>query len=93
MLTIGIILIIVSILLVIWVLYSWKNIHQINQDVDKQNQEINQQNKELKEVNQELYNYYQQIYNTIENNKQQLSDIQSNITKTINKIMEENIIS
>ena len=52
MLIISVILIIVSILLTIWAIYNILNVHQVNENVDKQNQANLQKAKELElEIN------------------------------------------
>lgn len=102
MLTIGIILIIVSILLVIYSVHSLRNIHQINQNIDKQNQELETRNQELnrecesltyilnktsEDINKETYEL-NSLLTQSKIQKEQLSDIQSNISKTLDNQKE-----
>jgi hypothetical protein len=96
MLTIGIILIIVSILLVIYSVHSLRNVHQINQNIDKQNQELQQEHdkliKNLDVIKKKFFNENQN-YRDIKQEvlvankelietKRHLNDIQNNIIKT-----------
>lgn len=81
MLTIGIILIIVSILLVIYSVRSLNKakllkeyVHLYNEDIDKQNQELEQKNQEIKTI--------------LAKDKEYLADIQNNISKTIDNQKE-----
>ena len=102
MLTIGIILIIVSILLVIYSIHSLRNVHQINQDIDKQNQKLEIKNQELnrecesltyilnktsEDINKETYEL-NSLLTQSKIQKEQLSDIQSNISKTLDNQKE-----
>lgn len=96
MLTIGIILIIVSILLVIYSVHSLRNVHQLNQNIDKQNQELQQEHDKLiknldlikKEFFNENQNYRDIKQEVLVANKElietrrHLNDIQNNILKT-----------
>lgn len=81
MLIIGIILIIVSILLTIYNVRTMWHVHQLNQEVDNKNQELLQLNKEL-ETNKTI------LDNNIKEKKEQLNDIQNNISKTIDNQKE-----
>ena len=81
MLIIGIILIIVSILLTIYNVRTMWHVHQLNQEVDNKNQELLQLNKEL-EINKTI------LDNNIKEKKEQLNDIQNNISKTIDSQKE-----
>ena len=81
MLIIGIILIIVSILLTIYNVRTMWHVHQLNQEVDNKNQELLQLNKEL-EINKTI------LDNNIKEKKEQLNDIQNNISKTIDNQKE-----
>lgn len=81
MLIIGIILIIVSILLTIYNVRTMWHVHQLNQEVDNKNQELLQLNKEL-ETNKAI------LDNNIKEKKEQLNDIQNNISKTIDNQKE-----
>lgn len=81
MLIIGIILIIVSILLTIYNVRTMWHVHQLNQEVDNKNQELLQLNKEL-ETNKTI------LDNNIKEKKEQLNDIQNNISKTIDSQKE-----
>ena len=81
MLIIGIILIIVSILLTIYNVRTMWHVHQENQEVDKKNQELLDLNKEL-ETNKAI------LDNNIKEKKEQLNDIQNNISKTIDNQKE-----
>jgi len=102
MLIIGIILIIVSILLTIYNVHSLRNVHQINQDIDKQNQELETRNQELnrecesltyilnktsEDINKETYEL-NSLLTQSKIQKEQLSDIQSNISKTLDNQKE-----
>lgn len=96
MLTIGIILIIVSILLVIYSVHSLRNVHQLNQDIDKQNQELQQEYdkliKNLDVIKKEFFNENQNYRDIkqevlvankeLTETKRHLNDIQNNILKT-----------
>lgn len=96
MLTIGIILIIVSILLVIYANYALRHVRQINQDIDKQNQELQQEHdkliKNLDVIKKEFFNENQN-YRDIKqevlvaqreliDKRNHLNDIQNDILKT-----------
>lgn len=89
MLTIGIVLIIVSILLVIYSVHSLRNVHQINQDIDKQNQELETKNQKIRntiyESDRELQGLQFMLAKEkgqLNSYKEQLADIQSTITSS-----------
>ena len=81
MLIIGIILIIVSILLTIYNVRTMWHVHKENQEVDKKNQE-------LLDLNKELLTHKTILDNSIKEKKEQLNDIQNNISKTIDNQKE-----
>ena len=102
MLTIGIISLIVGILLIIYSVHSLRNVHKINQNIDKQNQELEIRNQELnrecesltyilnkttEDVNKETYELNSLLAQS-KIQKEQLSDIQSNISKTLDNQKE-----
>jgi len=95
MLTIGIILIIVSILLVIYASYTLQHVHQINKNVDEQNQKLEKEYQELQHQRDDIVTLLQlrtkdvnNLEITIQKEKEQLIDIQSNISKTLDNQKE-----
>lgn len=96
MLTIGIVLIIVSILLVIFSIGALRFVHIYNQDIDKKNQELQQEHdkliKNLDEIKKEFFNENQNYRDIkqevlvankeLTETKRHLNDIQNNILRT-----------
>ena len=95
MLTISIILIVVSILLILYSVYALKHTHQINQYIDKKNKELIKECQELEHQKNNtlaLLESRKQDVNSldsiIEREKNQLTDIQNNISKTLDNQKE-----
>ena len=83
MFILGIIFIIVSFILTIYNIYSLKHIHTINTNIDKENTELLEQKNQLtKEVDSEKF-VLEKTKDQIQTYKDQLSDIQNNIGKTL----------
>ena len=86
---IGILLFIISILILIYSFYSFKNIHRKNEEIDELNKTIEEKNKKLSSQQKQLENNYNSLSysldvlkNNIENKQEQLKNIQDTIIST-----------
>lgn len=82
MLAISIVIIIVGLMLAIYGVYSLRNTHKINQEVDEQNEKIKVQNRLLAEKQLNLQNEINVQRTTINNYTNQLDTLQKNISTT-----------
>ena len=88
MLTIGIVLIIVSILLVIYSGHILHNVHTINIEIDNQNKELKVENASLLSKNVQLKGEIQNTEQIINLKEKELNNLQNNITKTFDNKKE-----
>ena len=88
MLTIGIVLIIVSILLVIYSGHILHNVHTINIEIDNQNKELKVENASLLSKNVQLKGEIQNTEQIINLKEKELNNLQNNITKTFDNQKE-----